>query len=117
MTQAPHILDQDSRTAVLPALREVARCRVWDLLAAHVRTSHVHAVVHADAPPEKVMNDFKSYATRELNRLGRDGPGRRRWAHHGSTQWLWKRQDVLDAIRYVVEGQGEPMAVYAAEWE
>jgi len=115
MNQAPYLLDRDSRAAVLEALREVCRQRGWSLLAAHVRTNHVHVVVEAEVRPEKVMNDFKSYASRGLNRLGRDGSDRKRWARHGSTRWLWKDQDVQEAIRYVVEEQGEPMAVFVAD--
>ena len=38
----------------------------------------------------------------------------KRWARHGSRRWLGKDQDVLEAIRYVVEEQGEPMAVFLA---
>jgi len=114
MSQAPYLLNQDGRTAVLEALQEVCLHRGWTLLAAHVRTNHIHVVVEAEVRPEKVMNDFKSYASRGLNRLASDGPDRRRWARHGSTRWLWKDQDVRDAIRYVVEEQGEPMAVYIA---
>jgi hypothetical protein len=86
MKQAPYVLDQESREAVLETLREVSLQRGWTLLAAHVRTNHVHAVVEAEVRPEKVMNDFKSYASRGLNRLGRNGPDRRRWARHGSTR-------------------------------
>ena len=112
MTQAPYLLDRDSRTIVLHALREVCLHRGWGLLAAHVRTNHVHVVVEAEIRPEKIMNDFKSYASRGLNRLERDGPDRKRWARHGSTRWLWKDQDVREAIRYVVEEQGEDMAVF-----
>jgi len=115
MNQAPYLLDRDSRAAVLGALREVCRQRGWSLLAAHVRTNHVHVVVEAEVRPEKVMKDFKSYASRGLNRLGRDGSDRKRWARHGSTRWLWKDQDVQDAIRYVVEEQGEPMAVFVED--
>ena len=115
MNQAPYLLDRDSRAAVLEALREVCRQRGWSLLAAQVRTNHVHVVVEAEVRPEKVMNDFKSYASRGLNRLGRDGSDRKRWARHGSTRWLWKDQDVQEAIRYVVEEQGEPMAVFVAD--
>ena len=74
----------------------------------------MHVVVEAEAPPEKIMNAFKSYASRALNRMGRDGSDRKRWARHGSTRWLWKDQDVKGAIRYVVEEQGEPMAVFLA---
>jgi hypothetical protein len=82
------------------------------LLAAHVRTKHVHVVVAGDEKPEKILNDFKAYATRALPGAGAN---RRRWTRHGSTRWLWKDSEVLAAIRYVVEGQGKPMAVFAAE--
>lgn len=115
MLQPPYRLDQESRAAVLSVLRKHCDHRGWNLLAAHVRTNHIHAIVEADVPPEKVMNEFKSYASRELNRLDGDGPGRKRWARHGSTRWLWKDEDVRQAIRYVVEEQGEPMAVFVAE--
>jgi REP element-mobilizing transposase RayT len=114
MTEASYRLDRDSRTVVLDALREACLFRGWSLLAAHVRTNHVHAVVEAEVRPEKVMNDFKSYASRGLNRLGRDKPDRKRWARHGSTRWLWKDQDVREAIQYVIEEQGEPMALFVA---
>jgi REP element-mobilizing transposase RayT len=114
MKQPAYAMDRDSREAVLEALREVCSHRVWSLLAAHVRTNHVHVVVEADVKPEKVMNDFKSYASRGLNLMG-DGSDRRRWARHGSTRWLWKDQDVREAIRYVAAEQGEPMAVFVAD--
>jgi REP element-mobilizing transposase RayT len=115
MTQPPYWLDRDSRAVVLTALRRHCAHRGWSLLAAHVRTNHVHAVVEADVRPEKLMNEFKSYASRELNRLGRDGPDRRRWARDRSTRWLWEDGVVQEALRYVVEEQGEPMALFIAE--
>ena len=43
--------------------------RGWNLLAAHVRSNHVHIVVEAEAQPERNMNEFKSYASRELNQF------------------------------------------------
>src|ERR1017187_6985192 len=82
MEQLPYFLDRDRRVTVLDALREVCLHRGWRIWAAHVRTNHVHVVVDADVRPEKVMNAFKSYASRGLNRLGIDGPDRRRWARH-----------------------------------
>ncbi len=63
MLQAPYLLDRRSRETVLEALREVCVHRGRSLLAAHVRTNHVHAVVVADVRPERVLNDFKSYAS------------------------------------------------------
>jgi hypothetical protein len=47
--------------------------------------------------------------------LDRDGPDRKRWARHGSTRWLWKDEEVQQALQYVVDEQGEPMALFIAE--
>jgi hypothetical protein len=59
------------------------------------------------------MSDFKAYASRRLNRMGLDKPGRKRWTRHGSsTRWLWKPQNILAAIQYVVAEQGEAMSVF-----
>lgn len=114
MSQPPYSLDREGRAAVLSALRGHCVHRGWSLLAAHVRTNHVHAIVEADVRPEKVI-EFKSYASRELNRLNRDGADRKRWARHGSRRWLWKDDDLQQALQYVVEEQGEPMALFIAE--
>ena len=115
MEQEPYLLESDRRAIVLTTLHEVCRHRHWILRAAHVRTNHVHAIIEAAGPPETVMNTLKSYASRSLNRLKIDPPGCKRWARHGSTRWLWKDDDVQEAIRYVVYGQGYPMEVYLAE--
>lgn len=115
MDQEPYLLDHESRAVVLRALHEVCQYRGWTLLAAHVRTNHVHAVVEANVQPKKVMGDFKTYASRNLNSKGRDAPERKRWARHGSTRWLWRDENVREAVRYVVDEQGEPMAVFVGE--
>ena len=112
MKCAPYRLDGPRRQVVLNALSEVCRFRGWSLLAAHVRSTHVHAVVDANRRPEHVMNAFKSYASRALNRLGVDGPDCRRWARHGSTHYLWRKEEVTAAVHYVLCQQGEPMAVF-----
>jgi REP element-mobilizing transposase RayT len=105
-------MDRHRRDVVAEAL--AARCseQRWSLRSAHVRTNHVHVVVEADVRPERIMNDLKAYASRCLNRLGLDEPGRKRWARHGSTRWLWNAESVSAAIRYGVDGQGEAMAVF-----
>jgi REP element-mobilizing transposase RayT len=114
MVQLPYDMDRSRRQTVLAALQERCVDRQWNLLAAHARTNHVHIVVDADAPPERVMNDLKSSASRSLNRLGLDEPFRRRWARHGSTRWLHQPASISAAIRYVVDEQGDPMAVFEA---
>jgi REP element-mobilizing transposase RayT len=114
MEQSRYDLDPRRRDIVLAAIVERCSDRSWTLRAAHVRTNHVHIVAGADVRPERIMNDLKSYASRCLNRLGLDGPGRKRWARHGSTRWLWDARSVSGAIRYVVGQQGAPMAVFEA---
>ena len=75
-------------------------------------------IVDAEADPTRVMNDFKTYSSRSLKSLGLDPPDRRRWARHGSTRWLWNPESISTAINYVIEAQGEPMAVFRAHtWD
>jgi len=114
MDQLPYEMETRRREVVLAALRERCQQRHWNLLAAHLRMNHVHIVVEGEARPERIMNDIKSYASRCLNQLGLDEPERKHWARHGSTRWLWKPEHVSAAIHYVVDGQGEPMAVFKA---
>ncbi len=112
MDQPPYELDDRRREVVLKTIQEVCAHRGWSLLAAHARSKHVHVVVQAVAKPEKVMNDFKAYASRRLTEAGLDDRDRKRWARHGSTRYLWKQEHVEAAIRYVVHEQGQPMAVF-----
>jgi hypothetical protein len=57
------------------------------------------------------MTAMKAYSSRALNQLSLEGAERRRWAHHGSTRYLWTTDAVLTAIQYVVHEQGESMEV------
>jgi len=112
MPEEPYLLDDIRRNCVLESIDRVCIFRCWTLLACHVRTNHVHVVVRANCPPERVMTALKAYASRALNGLELHGPNQRRWARHGSTRYLWTREAVRSAIHYVVHEQGEPMAVY-----
>ncbi len=103
MLQDPYVLDQGSRRLVLAAIRRHCEHRGWNLLAAYIRSNHVHAIVEAEIQPERIMNEFKSYASRELNRLGTGGPG------------LWTDEAVRQALQYVIDEQGKPMALFIAE--
>lgn len=112
MDQPPYELDARRREIVLAALKERRREWHWILLAAHVRTNHVHVVIEGEARPERMMNDLKAYASRCLNQAGWDERARKRWARHGSTRWLWRPENVSSAIRCVVDEQGDPMTVF-----
>ena len=115
MLQDPYVLAEGARPVVLAAIQRHCAHRGWNLLAAHVRSNHVHVIVEAETRPERIMNEFKSYASRELNQLTSETPDRKRWARHGSTGWLWKDEDVRHALQYVIDEQGEPMALFIAD--
>ncbi len=114
MNQPPYTMDQARRTVVLSTIQDRCAANHWTLLAAHVRTNHVHIVLAADSPPARIMNDLKSYASRTLNSANLDEPTRTRWTRHGSTRWFWQPTSVQTAIRYVIDQQGEPMAAFEA---
>ena len=112
MRQPPYRLDATRRAIVLSSLKDVCRHRHWILLAAHVRTNHVHIVVGANQSPEQVMTTFKAYASRALNETSLDIADQRRWARHGSTQYLWTSSAISAAVHYVICEQGPPMACF-----
>ena len=103
-------LDTDQRTLVLAAIKQHCLHRQWILHAAHVRTNHAHVVLWADVTPERAMVQLKLRASRALNSSGGSTP--RWWARHGSTRHLWQPEHVPAAVDYVINGQGEPTALY-----
>ncbi len=112
MCEKPYLLDSLRRRIVLKAIRKVWTYHQWTLLATHIRTNHVHVVVHAIAVPEKIMAIIKAYASRYLNEAKLDQNRSNRWTRHGSTRYLWKEEEIEATIQYVVHEQGEPMAVF-----
>jgi REP element-mobilizing transposase RayT len=109
MSEHEYELSWDAAKTVLRVLREVCAVRDWQLIAAHVRSTHVHCVVGGIDEPNRAIADFKAYASRALNR---NEPPRKRWAREGSTRRLGTPASIQAAVRYVADKQGEPMAVY-----
>lgn len=92
---------------VLAAVAEVCRYREWKLVSANVRTNHVHVLAMANAEAEKLLGDFKRYATRRLRREKLMPADRPVWTDGGSTIYVWD-QPSLDRIdRYIRYDQGE----------
>ncbi|MBL7481776.1 transposase [Legionella bononiensis] len=112
MSETPYVLDESRREIVLQSIMAVCRHRQWILLAAHVRSNHVHLVIHAIRQPEHIMNTIKSYASRHLNEAKLDHDRVNRWTRHGSTRYLWNESEIESTIQYVVNEQGLPMAVF-----
>jgi REP element-mobilizing transposase RayT len=109
MAEAPYEMDADRRKLVLEAIIGVCKHRGWTLHAVHVRARHVHVVVSGAQAPERMMNDFKAYASRALNAAGFDTPDRKRWTRHGSTRYINDPAYLEAASNYVLHKQGDPM--------
>lgn len=113
MTQAPYIMSGPEREIVCRAIVELSHEKEWDLLAAHVRTNHVHVVIAAARDLGRLMSDLKGLASRDLTRAGFDDISRRRWTRHGSTRHLLQADQVEEKIRYTLDEQGDRMSCYA----
>jgi hypothetical protein len=66
MDQSSYEMNDSRREAVLQAILERSHHRGWQLLAAHVRSNHVHVVLEGDDEPEVMMTQLKSAASRRL---------------------------------------------------
>ena len=109
----PYLLGKARRRVVLQAIVESCRYRDWKLLAAHVRTTHVHVVMMARNKLETILRYLKSRASHLLSRSGLDDKVRRcRWSRHGSTKYLWRPEHIRASLDYVLWRQGVAMAVF-----
>ena len=116
MQRSPQRLSRNSRAVALRVIKNTCLREKWRLLAAHVRSTHVHVVIAAVQHPEQVVGRLKSCVSRALNVAF--GHQKKRWSRHGSTRWLWEPEHIEAAIHYVVGQQGQPMSLYEdPEWE
>jgi REP element-mobilizing transposase RayT len=111
----PIKLNAFSRNIVLQAVLEVCKFRGWFAHAVHVRSNHIHIVVSGQKEPEKMMRDFKVYATRAIKKDSNQISTKKYWTQHGSTKYIWTRERLFSSIEYVKNGQGNIMAFGATE--
>jgi REP element-mobilizing transposase RayT len=109
MKHPPVTLEAARRRAVDAAIRETCDRCGWELIALNVRTNHVHSVVSAPVPPERVRNAFKGYATRRMREEGCWPYDSSPWSRGGSRRYLWTEQEVASAVVYVRDRQGEDL--------
>jgi REP element-mobilizing transposase RayT len=102
-------LDSRRRTAINDAIQETCDLRKWKLWTKNVRTNHVHVVVSASCDPEIALRALKSNATRKMREAGCWHSSETPWARKGSKRWLWTHEQLKSAMKYVKDGQGEPL--------
>jgi REP element-mobilizing transposase RayT len=101
---------------VLKAILRVCEFRRWFAHAVHVRSSHIHIVVSGEEKPEKMMVNFKAYATRAIRKCNNEQTTiRKYWTHHGSTKYIWTKESLVSTIKYVRYEQGKIMAFGATD--
>ena len=110
MKTPPVVLDEHCRVCVDKTLREVAVHRGWVIHALQVLSNHVHVVVETSesaekAKPEKIVSDFKAWATRRLREERLFADTVRVWEHHGSTRYLKTEEALASACHYVLHCQ------------
>lgn len=105
--QAAVILGRRERLLVHHAIEEVAVFREYNIRALNVRTNHAHTVVSKAVRPEKIVNDFKAYATRRLRQEYCFSATAKIWTRGASTRYLWKPLHVAAAVDYVLYSQGD----------
>jgi len=109
LKQPPVKLNRRQRVATDSAVRKTCEVRKWNLWTVSVRTNHIHCVVTANCDPERVLNALKANATRKMKESGCWSSGLTPWARRGSKKYLWTEEDLVGAIVYAEEEQGEPL--------
>ncbi len=106
----PVKLTKARREAIKRGIREACAVLKWRLWAFNVRTNHVHVVVSANCNSRRVRATLKANATRSMRELGCWQSSRSPWAEKGSRRFLWTEEQLIEAIDYVLYGQGEELA-------
>jgi REP element-mobilizing transposase RayT len=109
LKQPPVKLNQRHRIAIDQSIRETCEARKWDLWALNTRTNHLHCVITANCKPERVLNAVKANATRSMRESGFWRNEFSPWARRGSKKYLWTEKELVKAIAYVEDDQGEPL--------
>jgi len=99
--------DPADRELVHDSIAATCAQKEWPLEALHVRTTHVHLVLATDGPPERALQACKAFATRALK--GTHPEREHFWTRSGNIRRLPDRQSLESAIRYVRDGQGQPL--------
>ena len=102
-------LNARQRPLIEKAIRETCEIRKWTLWTVSVRTNHVHTLVTANCKPDRVLNALKANSTRQLKEARCWDSERSPWAERGSKRYLWTEEELVNAIVYVQEDQGEPL--------
>ena len=115
MKGPPIYLDVEKAETVLAQFLETGGFRGWFPLAIAIMCNHWHMVVQVDGDPkpEKILADFKAYATRALNRKFGRPASETWWTSKGSKRKLSDDEALGNANNYVLYKQPDPLVVWS----
>jgi REP element-mobilizing transposase RayT len=103
MKGPPVRLAEAQANVAVEDLSATADYRGWELWAGAVMANHIHLVVGVagDPDPSKLLQIFKSYASRALNKQWPRPQSKTWWTISGSRRKLADDETVCAAVRYV----------------
>ncbi|MEX2139900.1 MAG: transposase [Pirellulales bacterium] len=112
----PIYLSLSQAERCLQQFHETTALRRWWLLATALMRNHIHAVVGVpgDPPPRKLLQDYKSYASRALNRSFGRPKSDTWWTESGSKRKLPHEDAIVGAVLYVAR-QANPLVIWIDE--
>jgi REP element-mobilizing transposase RayT len=114
---SPIFLDLAKAEIIGAQFRETAAYRNWELHAFSIMANHFHIIVTADEEVHStsILGDFKSYASRALNRQWGKPLNGTWWTESGSRRLLPDEKALENAINYVLYRQPNPLLVWSNE--
>jgi REP element-mobilizing transposase RayT len=110
----PYVLERQHRKLILETICRTCKTRNWPLLAAHIRTTHLHLILDTPTAPERSLGELKRACTKALRAASLATADDRIWANYSHIRILSSRYAITKAIDYVLNGQGAPMDSHPA---
>lgn len=113
LRDSPFILNEAQRETVLQSIIHSCQYYHWRPYAVHVRTNHVHILLHAQERPDMVTIKIKAFATKFLRKNHPTIPTQKFWTRGKSARYIWDLAFLSLAHDYIIEDQGRKMAHYS----
>lgn len=101
----PVLLTKQHAAVLKRQFEETAQFRDWTVIVGAIMPNHVHLLVGAsgDPDPSSLLRDFKSYASRSLNKEFTSSESGTWWTEQGSKRKVYDETFFANARRYVLE--------------